>query len=130
MIGSPLHRGLGAALLLSVAVAAAAAHDKFKIVGVVVAIHETQLDVKAIDGHLYEIDFAAATPVTRDHRKVARSALGAGSRVLVHAIGHDVFDLEAVEVQIDPPPTPWDPRAGMSGREHHRRDQARDRRRR
>ncbi len=93
-------------MTLVMAAAPLAAHDRFKIVGTVVKVHETQLDVKAVDGQIYEIDMDTSTPVTRNFKKVDRSELRAGRRVLVHALGHDMFDLEAVEVQLDPPQTP------------------------
>ena len=78
----------------------AAAHEKFKIVGSVVKIHAAQIDVKAVDGATYEIDTTDATVVTRKFKKVPKAELKAGARVIVHALGHDMFDLEAVEVQL------------------------------
>ena len=76
------------------------AHEKFKIVGTVAKVHAEQLDVKAVDGALYEIDFPAGTPVMRNIKKVGRAELKPGVKVIVNALGHDVFDLEAVEVQL------------------------------
>ena len=78
----------------------AGAHEKFKIVGTVAKVHEAQLDVKAIDGAIYEIDMTDGTVVTRKTRKVARTELKAGAKVVVNAVGHDMFDLEAFEVQL------------------------------
>ena len=76
------------------------AHEKFKIVGTVVKIHAEQIDVKAVDGATYEIDFLDSVPVTRKSKRVARTEVKAGVKVIVNALGHDVFDLEAVEVQL------------------------------
>ena len=76
------------------------AHEKFKIVGTVVKIHAEQIDVKAVDGATYEIDFLDSVPVTRKTKRVARTEVKAGVKVIVNALGHDVFDLEAVEVQL------------------------------
>ena len=76
------------------------AHEKFKIVGTVVKIHAEQIDVKAVDGATYEIDFLDSVPVTRKAKRVARTEVKAGVKVIVNALGHDVFDLEAVEVQL------------------------------
>ena len=76
------------------------AHEKFKIVGSVVKIHAAQIDVKAVDGATYEIDTTDGTVVTRNFKKVPKGELKAGAKVIVHALGHDMFDLEAVEVQL------------------------------
>ena len=90
-------------LLLVLTVAAPAgdqAHEKFKIVGVIVKVHATQLDVKAVDGATYEIDMNDSTQVMRDLKKVPQSELRAGQRVVVDALGHDMFDLDAVLVTL------------------------------
>ena len=86
-------------LLLS---SAGDAHEKFKIVGTVVKVHAEQLDVKAVDGATYEMDMYDSAPVFRQNRKVARSELKPGVKVTVNALGHDMFDLEIVEVHITP----------------------------
>ena len=91
---------LTAAVLLVLVATPGVAHEKFKIVGTVVKIHAEQIDVKAVDGATYEIDFLDSVPVTRNFKKVARSELKAGVKVIVNALGHDMFDLEAVEVQL------------------------------
>jgi len=88
------------ALFLALAATPSVAHDKYKIVGSVVTIHAAQIDVKAVDGATYEIDTTDGTVVTRNHKKVAKMELKAGARVIVLALGHDMFDLEAVEVQL------------------------------
>src|SRR5688572_15170154 len=76
------------------------AHEKFRIVGTVIKTHAAQLDVKAADGQTYEIDMDAKTRVTRNKKKVAVSELKAGRSVVVDALGHDMFDLVAVEIQL------------------------------
>jgi hypothetical protein len=85
-----------AALLASPAVA----HEKFKIVGTVVKVHAEQLDVKGIDGSVYEMDMFESAVVFRQNRKVARTELKPGARVTVNALGHDFFDLEVVDVHL------------------------------
>ena len=90
-------------LLLVLTLAAPAglqAHEKFKIVGAIVKVHATQLDVKAVDGATYEIDMNDSTQVMRDLKKVPQSELRAGQQVVVDALGHDMFDLEAVLVTL------------------------------
>lgn len=89
-----------AAVVLALVAAPSVAHEKFTIVGSVVKIHAEQIDVKAVDGATYEIDFLDGVPVTRHHKKVARTELRVGAKVIVNALGHDMFDLEAVEVQL------------------------------
>jgi hypothetical protein len=82
-------------------VAGAAAHEKFKIVGTVVALKTDEIAVKAIDGATYEIDFTDTAVVTdKQHRKIDRAKLKVGEKVTVLALGHDMFDLEAYEVQL------------------------------
>jgi hypothetical protein len=76
------------------------AHEKFKIVGSVVKVLAEEIHIKAVDGATYEIDFPDNTPVTRKLKKVGRAELKPGVKVIVNALGHDMFDLEAVEVQL------------------------------
>lgn len=92
-------RLLAAALVLAV-VSTVSAHEKFKIVGVIVKVHSAQLDVKAVDGATYEIDMDDTTQVMRDLKKVPQSELRSGQRVVVDALGHDMFDLQAVLVTL------------------------------
>ena len=77
------------------------AHEKFKIVGTVVAVKKDEVAVKAIDGATYEIDLLESTVVTdKNHKKLDRRELQPGLGVVVMALGHDMFDLEAFEVQL------------------------------
>ena len=87
-------------LLIAAPFATIRAHEKFKIVGTVLKVHAEQLDVKGVDGSTYEIDMFDSAPVFRRNTRVARSELAPGIRVTVHALGHDVFDLEVTEVHI------------------------------
>lgn len=95
-------RWLGLAVVLVVGAMAApiAAHEKFKIVGTIVKVHAKQLDVKAVDGATYEIDMDEGTAVMIDLKKVPVSELKPGRKVIVEALGHDMFDLEAVLVRL------------------------------
>ena len=87
-------------LLIAAAFAPLRAHEKFKIVGTVLKVHAEQLDVKGVDGSTYEMDMFDSAPVFRRNAKVARSELRPGTKVTVHALGHDLFDLEVTEVHI------------------------------
>ena len=87
--------------LVVVTLMPAAAHEKFKITGTIVKVQATQLDVKALDGATYEIDINETTPVMRGLKKVPQSELRPGLRVVVDALGHDPFDLEAVLVTLE-----------------------------
>jgi hypothetical protein len=86
--------------LIAMLASPAVAHEKFKIVGTVVKVHEEQLDVKGVDGSTYEMDMFESAAVFRRNRKVARTELRPGVNVTVNALGHDFFDLEVVEVHI------------------------------
>jgi hypothetical protein len=78
-----------------------AVHEKFKIVGSVLAFAKDEIAVKAIDGATYEIDLHDSTVVTdNNHKKIARGHVKVGARVVVLALGHDMFDLEAFEIQL------------------------------
>ena len=92
------------AATLAVTLGAAAAHENFRIVGTIVKVQATQVDVKAADGQLYEIDIDDKTIVTRDKQKVAASEMQPGRDVVVVAVGHDMFDLVAVDVQLSSRP--------------------------
>lgn len=94
-------RDLAALLLLALAAVTVAAHEKIRIAGTIVKVQATQLDVKALDGATYEIDMNDGTPVMRGLKKVPQSELRAGQRVVVDALGHDMFDLEAVLVTVE-----------------------------
>lgn len=88
-------------ILLAVAVVASlSAHEKFKIVGTIVKVQATQLDVKAVDGATYEIDMNEGTHVMQGLKKLPQSVLRPGLSVTVDALGHDMFDLEAVLIQL------------------------------
>ena len=89
-----------AVVMVALVTSAGDAHEKFKIVGTVVKVHAEQLDVKSVDGSTYEMDMYESAAVFRKNRKVAKSALTPGVKVTVHALGHDFFDLEVVEVHI------------------------------
>lgn len=90
-----------AAALAGLMTLTGAAHEKFKIVGTVAQVHAEQLDVKAVDGSTYEMDMFDSVAVFRKNRKVAKSELRPGVKVTVHALGHDLFDLEVVEVHVE-----------------------------
>ena len=90
--------------LLAIAVlslAVLSAHEKFKIVGSVVRVTTDEVAVKSIDGATYEIDLLESTVVTdKNHKRLDRKELKSGVRVVVMALGHDMFDLEAFEIQL------------------------------
>jgi len=92
---------LVAALAVIPAIAGSGVHEKFKIVGTVVKVQPTEVAVKAVDGATYEIDMDDGTVVTdRQHKKLDKKELKAGVKVVVQALGHDMFDLVAFEVQL------------------------------
>ena len=89
---------IAAALVVAATVSA---HEKFKIVGSIVAVKTDEIAVKSIDGATYEIDFLESAVVTdKNHKKLDRTEVKPGVKVVVMALGHDMFDLEAFEVQL------------------------------
>lgn len=89
------------AATLAAVVSGATAHEKFKIVGRVVAVKSDEVAVKAIDGATYEIDMPDSAVVTdQNHKKLDKKELRPGLSVVVLALGHDMFDLEAFEIQL------------------------------
>lgn len=89
------------AILIVLLAGSATAHEKFKIVGTVAALKADEIAVKAIDGATYEMDFPDNAPVTnKSRKKVGRATLRVGDKVVVMALGHDMFDLEVFEVQL------------------------------
>lgn len=93
-------RAFAAVLLVVLALTGVSAHEKFKIVGSIVKVQATQLDVKAVDGATYEIDMNEGTHVMQGLKKLPQSVLRPGLQVTVDALGHDMFDLEAVLIQL------------------------------
>ena len=94
-------RSVIAIVLVVVAVGLASAHEKFKIVGSVTGLKQDEIAVKAIDGATYEIDMNDGTAITdKNHKKIDRAKLVVGEKVVVMALGHDMFDLEAFEIQL------------------------------
>jgi hypothetical protein len=94
-------RALVASVLIVLAIALASAHEKFKIVGSVTGLKSDEIAVKAIDGATYEIDMNDGTAITdKNHRKIDRAKLAVGEKVVIMALGHDMFDLEAFEIQL------------------------------
>jgi len=90
-----------AASLAVLMAGSAGAHEKFKFVGAVAAITADEIAIKAIDGAIYEMDFLdTAAVLDKNRNKVDRATLKVGEKVVVMALGHDMFDLEAVEVQL------------------------------
>jgi len=89
------------ALVFVAVVAAVSAHEKFKIVGTIAGLKKDEIAVKAVDGATYEIDMHDDTPVTdKRHKKIPHDELKPGANVVILALGHDMFDLEAYEIQL------------------------------
>jgi hypothetical protein len=94
-------RSVIALTLVLLAVVLASAHEKFKIVGSVAGLKKDEIAVKAIDGATYEIDMDESTAVTdKNHKRIDRAKLVVGEKVVIQALGHDMFDLEAFEIQL------------------------------
>ena len=93
-------RACATVLLVALTLTDISGHEPFKIVGSIVKVHAFQLDVKAVDGATYEIDMNETTQVMQGLKKLPQSVLRPGLQVTVDALGHDMFDLEAVLVTL------------------------------
>jgi hypothetical protein len=80
-----------------------AAHDSYRIVGVVTERRDTTISVKSRDGKTTAIGVNKQTEVTRNKKKVDASELKVGASVVVDALGDSEDDLMAIEVQLVPP---------------------------
>lgn len=95
--------GVLAALMLSVA--SLSAHDNYRIIGTVVKLAGTTLEVKQTkDGKVVDMEMTKTSRVTKDKKKVTSAELKAGIHVVVDARGDSSLDLDIVEVRIVPPP--------------------------
>lgn len=92
-----------AALMLSGA--ALSAHDNYRIIGTVVKLAGTTLDVKQTkDGQTVSMEMTKTSRVTRDKKKVGVAEIKPGTSVVVDARGDSILDLDVVEVRIVPAP--------------------------
>jgi hypothetical protein len=95
-------------LILTVAVitgfmaAGAAAHDSYRIVGVITQRQDTTISVKSRDEKTTSIGINQQTEITRNMKRVDLSELKAGASVVVDALGDSEADLTAIEVQLVP----------------------------
>lgn len=93
--------GVLAALVLSVG--SLSAHDNYRIIGTVVKLAGTTLEVKQTkDGKTVEMEMTKTSRVTRDKKKVTTAELKAGINVVVDARGDSILDLDVVEIRIVP----------------------------
>jgi hypothetical protein len=89
------------AAVVTLHVAAASAHEDFRIIGVIAKVTARAIDVtQKKDGKTISIVTNEKTAVTRDKKPVDRAELKAGLNVVVDARGDDIADLEAVEVRL------------------------------
>jgi hypothetical protein len=87
--------------LLTWVVVPVAAHEKYRILGVIAKISSSQIDVKqAKDGKIVEIDLDGKTKVTRDSKSVLMTQVKPGSNVVVDAFGDSILDLVATEIRL------------------------------
>ncbi|MDP2318993.1 MAG: hypothetical protein Q8O42_06620 [Acidobacteriota bacterium] len=95
------------AMMLTVAAAPlAAAHDEFRIIGIVTKISATEIAVKQKDGKIVEMDMNRQTKFTRDKKPVTLKDVKVGGSVVVDALGDSVLDLTVLEVRLVPAITP------------------------
>ena len=85
--------------------ASVSAHDNYRIIGTVVKLAGTTLDVKQTkDGKTVSMEMTKTSRVTRDKKKVNVTEIKAGAHVVVDARGDSILDLDVVEVRLVPAP--------------------------
>lgn len=96
--------GVLAALMLSVA--SSSAHDNYRIIGTVVKLAGTTLDItQTKNGKTISMEMTKTSRVTRNKKPVKASEIKAGASVVVDAQGDSLEELDVVEVKIVPAPT-------------------------
>ena len=84
---------------------ALSAHDDYRIIGTLTKIEGNTISVKQTkDGKVIAADIDSQTVVTRDKKKLDRSALKVGLNVVVDATGDSLDDLLVLEIRLVPPP--------------------------
>jgi hypothetical protein len=95
---------LGVALIVSAQAVSARMHDEYRIVGTVLKMAATQIDVKqARDGKTIKIKIDKQTKTTRDKKPAPIGDVKAGGSVVIDALGDSLEDLLAIEIRIVPP---------------------------
>jgi len=80
-------------------------HDNYRIIGTVLKVSSTTLDVKQTkDGKTISMEFTKTSRVIRDKKKVNVTELKSGTNVVVDGRGDSLLDLDIVEVRIVPAP--------------------------
>ena len=81
------------------------AHEKYRIIGTVVKLTGTTLDIKQTkDGKTISMELTKTSRVVRDKKTVTPADLKSGTHVVVDAHGDSLDELDVVEVRIVPPP--------------------------
>lgn len=94
---------LAAVLTIGLMAVQAAAHDSYRIVGVVTQRQDMRVTVKSRDGRATTIAMNKQTEVTRNKKRVDASEVKVGVSVVVEALGDSEADLMAMELQVVPP---------------------------
>jgi hypothetical protein len=95
----------GMLVALTLGSAGLTAHENYRIIGTVVKLTATTLDVKqAKDGKTISMDLTKTSRVLRDKKKVKPADLKTGTSVVVDARGDSIDELDVVEVRIVPAP--------------------------
>jgi hypothetical protein len=95
--------GVVLAGLVMCSAATLSAHDEYRIIGTVVKITATQIDVKQMkDGKTIRIVVDKQTKVTKDKKPAAFNQIKAGGSVVVEALGDSLSDLQALEIRLVP----------------------------
>lgn len=92
-------------VVLLLGTAALVAHENYRIVGTVIKLTGTTLDVKQTkDGKTISMELTQTSRVLRDKKKVKPADLKSGTSVVVDARGDNIEELDVVEIRIVPAP--------------------------
>jgi Cu/Ag efflux protein CusF len=90
--------------LLLASVAAMAHGDLIHVVGTVAKVSDTTVSVKTSDGKIVEVQFGEKTTYLRLKRAIAKGAIKAGDRIVIHAAKvNEKLVARKVEIGIVPP---------------------------
>ena len=96
--------GLAIAGMLIAGASQLYAHDEYRIIGTVMKVQASAIDVKDRDGKTTVIKLDKQTRVERDKAKVDVAEVKAGRYVVVDALGDSEDDLLAIDIRLVPAP--------------------------
>jgi hypothetical protein len=88
--------------LVRVGASAVSAHEDFRVIGTLMKVQSSSIDVKNKKGKTTSIRLDKQTAISQDKKKVDVTELKVGRSVVVDAYGDSEQDLLALEIRIVP----------------------------